>query len=192
MRIIAGTAKGRKLASFRGLSIRPTTDKVREAIFNILTQSFPFKNVLDLFAGTGAMGVEALSRGAEKATLVDSDPRAIRVIKKNLELCRFTEQAVIMNMDVESALHILSKKEKRFDLILIDPPYEASMTGSALKSIDEQGLLSPDGIIVSESSKRMIWDGALKGIKLTDRRSYGDTVVSFYRIMEQADPARLP
>lgn len=181
MRIIAGTAKGRKLASFRGLSIRPTTDKVREAIFNILPQSFPFKNVLDLFAGTGAMGVEALSRGAEKATLVDSDPRAIRVIKKNLELCRFTEQAVIMNMDVESALHILSKKKKRFDLILIDPPYEASMTGNALKSIDEQGLLSPDGIIVSESSKRMIWDGALKGIELTDRRRYGDTVVSFYK-----------
>ena len=185
MRIIGGTAKGRRLASFRGMSIRPTTDRVREAIFTILSHpekiEFPFKQVLDLFAGTGAMGIEALSRGAETATFLDNDPKAVKIINKNLELCRFTDRAKIINMDVEPALNLLVKRGGQFDLIFIDPPYEAATTGIALNCIGEKGFLNPDGIIVAESSKRMIWDGDLKGIELFDRRRYGDTVVSFYK-----------
>lgn len=181
MRIIGGTAKGRRLASFRGMSIRPTTDKVREAIFNILPRPFTFKNVLDLFAGTGAMGIEALSRGAESVTFVDNDPKAVKIIKKNLELCKLTDKAVIIDRDVHSALDLLSRKGEKFDLIIIDPPYNTSATGIALNGIDGKGLLNTDGIIVSESSKRIIWDGELKGIELADRRRYGDTVVSFYK-----------
>lgn len=181
MRIIGGTAKGRRLASFRGMSIRPTTDKVREAIFNILPQPFQFKNVLDLFAGTGAMGMEALSRGAEKAIFVDSDMKAVKIIKKNLEMCKLTDKAVIIAKDVQSTLSLLNRKGEKFDLIIIDPPYNTSATGIALNGIDDNGLLNTDGIIVSESSKRMIWDGELKGIEPFDRRRYGDTVVSFYK-----------
>ncbi|MBI5327903.1 MAG: 16S rRNA (guanine(966)-N(2))-methyltransferase RsmD [Deltaproteobacteria bacterium] len=190
MRIIGGTAKGRRLASFKGMSIRPTTDKVREAIFNILhhpeDNRFPFKNVLDLFAGTGAMGIEALSKGAETVTFVDNDPKAVKIIKKNLDSCGFAERAVIIDRDVQSALKLLSKKGEKFDLIIIDPPYNSSLTGAALNHIDDNRFLNTDGIIVAESSKRIIWDGGLKDIELFDRRKYGDTVVSFYRNKQSA------
>lgn len=185
MRIIGGTAKGRRLASFRGMSIRPTTDKVREAIFNILQQpdsdGFRFKSVLDIFAGTGAMGIEALSRGAGKASFIDSSPKAVQVIKKNLELCAFADKAFIIAKDAISALEQSAKRGERFDLIFIDPPYIASQTGKMLNVIADKKLLAAEGIIVAESSKRMIWDGELKGIELFDRRRYGDTVVSFYK-----------
>ncbi|MBI3399035.1 MAG: 16S rRNA (guanine(966)-N(2))-methyltransferase RsmD [Deltaproteobacteria bacterium] len=188
MRIIGGTAKGRRLASFRGMSIRPTTDKVREAIFNILPRLFAFKNVLDLFAGTGAIGIEALSRGAATATFVDSEPKAVKIIKKNLDVCGFIDKAAILAKDVESALNMLSKKGEKFDLIFIDPPYNTSLMGIALNHIGNKGLLAADGLIVVESSKRMIWDGELKGIELTDRRRYGDTVVSFYKTGNRQNP----
>ncbi len=181
MRIIGGTARGKRLASFRGMSIMPTTDKVREAIFNILSQPFSFKTVLDLFAGTGAMGIEALSRGAETAVFVDNDPKAVKLVKKNLELCRFTGRAKIINMDVQSALTFANKKRESFDLIFIDPPYLMSLTAVVLNYIADKKLLNADGLIVAESSKRMIWDGEIKGIELFDRRRYGDTVVSFYK-----------
>ncbi|MEK6598754.1 MAG: 16S rRNA (guanine(966)-N(2))-methyltransferase RsmD [Deltaproteobacteria bacterium] len=181
MRIVGGTARGKRLVSFRGMSIRPTTDKVREAIFNILSQPFSFKTVLDLFAGTGAMGIEALSRGAETAAFVDNDPKAVKIIKKNLELCRFTGRTKIINMDVQSALAFANKKRESFDLIFIDPPYLMSLTGIVLNYIADKRLLNADGLIVAESSKRMIWDGEVKGLELFDRRRYGDTVVSFYK-----------
>jgi 16S rRNA (guanine(966)-N(2))-methyltransferase RsmD len=185
MRIIGGTAKGRRLASFRGMSIRPTSDRVREAIFNILQRSkdagFPFKKVLDLFAGTGAVGIEALSRGAETVTFVDNNPKAVKIIRKNMETCGFSNMASIINMDVQPSLTLLNKKGERFDLIFIDPPYHASLTGTALNCIEETGLLNKAGIVVVESSKRMIWDGELKGMELFNRRRYGDTVVSFYK-----------
>jgi len=181
MRIIGGTVRGKSLASFRGMSIRPTTDKVREAIFNILSQPFSFKTVLDLFAGTGAMGIEALSRGAETAVFVDNDPKAVKLVKKNLELCRFTGRAKIINMDVQSALTFANKKREGFDLIFIDPPYLKSLTAVVLNYIADKKLLNADGVIVAESSKRMIWEGEVKGIELFDRRRYGDTVVSFYK-----------
>ncbi|MBI3756116.1 MAG: 16S rRNA (guanine(966)-N(2))-methyltransferase RsmD [Deltaproteobacteria bacterium] len=185
MRIIGGTAKGRRLASFKTASIRPTTDKVREAIFNILQQpdndEFGFKKVLDIFAGTGAMGIEALSRGAERASFIDSSPKAIQVIKKNLELCAFTDKASIIAKDAISALEQSARRGEQFDLIFIDPPYIASQTGKTLNTIAGKRLLAAEGIIVAESSKRMIWDGELNGIELFDRRRYGDTVVSFYK-----------
>ncbi|OGP24814.1 MAG: 16S rRNA (guanine(966)-N(2))-methyltransferase RsmD [Deltaproteobacteria bacterium GWB2_42_7] len=187
MRIIGGTAKGRRLASFRTSSIRPTTDRVRESIFNILPLHFELMHVLDLFAGTGAMGLEALSRGAKSATFIDSDPQAVKVIKKNLELCGFTKKAVIITRDVKASLNLLSKKREQFELIIIDPPYDTSLMGITLNLIGEKELLAKNGIVVAESSKRMVWDGEVKGIELFDRRKYGDTVVSFYRIMKQAD-----
>jgi len=148
-------------------------------------------HVLDLFAGTGAMGLEALSRGAKSATFIDSDPQAVKVIKKNLELCGFTKKAVIITRDVKASLNLLSKKREQFELIIIDPPYDTSLMGITLNLIGEKELLAKNGIVVAESSKRMVWDGEVKGIELFDRRKYGDTVVSFYRIMKQADRVTL-
>lgn len=185
MRIIGGTAKGRRLASFKAASIRPTSDKVREAIFNILQQpdgdGFRFERVLDIFAGTGAMGMEAISRGAGRASFIDSSPKAVQVIKKNLELCAFTDKAFIIAKDVIAALEQSAKRGEQFDLIFIDPPYIASQIDKTLNTITDKRLLAAEGIIVAESSKRMIWDGELNGIELFDRRKYGDTVVSFYK-----------
>lgn len=186
MRIIGGTAKGRRLASFKAASIRPTTDKVREAIFNILCQpgdaGFRFKNILDIFAGTGAMGIEALSRGAETATFVDSSREAVQVIKKNLDLCKFTNRAQIISKDAISALEHISKKGGQFNLIFIDPPYSAAIMGDVLNAIADKKLLTADGIIVAECSKRMIWDKEIKDLENFDSRRYGDTAVSFYRL----------
>jgi len=198
MRVIGGVARGRRLKAFKGLSIRPTSDKVREAIFNILPD-LSGKDILDLYAGTGAMGIEALSRGGEQCVFVDKNPTSIRVIKRNLEICGFLDMATILQMDVGKALRSLGKKGRRFNIIFIDPPYEAGLMGKTLTGIEENRLILQGGIVVAESSKRfvppisppedfwgkfkqgMVWEGELKRLKFVDRRVYGDTVVTLYK-----------
>lgn len=183
MRVVGGRLKGRRLGSFKGMSIRPTGDKVREAVFNILTAldgGFRFKNVLDLFAGTGAMGIEAVSRGAEEAVFVDIDPASISVIKKNLELCGISE-ATVYKGGVAGHLGRLSKTGKRFDLIFIDPPYASTLATETLKEIDSCGLLSRDGICLAETSRRTPIDVEFKELMLIDERRYGDTLVYFFK-----------
>lgn len=184
MRVVGGASKGRRLSSFAGLSIRPTSDKVRQAIFNILCPadefSGRFKKVLDLFAGTGALGIEALSRGAERAVFVDKDIQSIRVIKKNLVACGVEERAVVMSKNAVSAVTALSRSGEKFDLIFIDPPYDAELTLSALSSIEKGGLLSPAGVLVAETSKRSPITTEFAGQKPSDERRYGDTLVYFF------------
>ncbi|MBI5893220.1 MAG: 16S rRNA (guanine(966)-N(2))-methyltransferase RsmD [Deltaproteobacteria bacterium] len=184
MRIVAGSAKGRRLCAIKGFSIRPTSDKVREAVFNILGREFHYKNVLDLFAGTGAMGIEALSRGAEHAVFVDKDSSSVRIIKKNLCICNFLEKAKVFETDVIHALNLLSKNKGRFDLIFIDPPYQTGLTEITLEMIDKNELLTDEGMIVSEISKRTKVDAKLERLCKFDTRQYGDTVVEFYRNKE--------
>ena len=185
MRIVGGTFKGRRLAAVKGLHTRPTSDKVREAVFNILPRDFPFRTVLDLFAGTGAMGIEALSRGAQEATFVDSDAAAVAVIKKNLELCN--EKARVIKKDALAALKEFSRKNESFDLIIIDPPYSSELAIEALKAIDQGGTLSPGGIIVAEAAKRAPLEVELPGLVAIDERRYGDTIVYFLRHREGLD-----
>lgn len=185
MRIVGGTFKGRRLAPVKGLHTRPTSDKVREAVFNILPRGFPFRTVLDLFAGTGAMGLEALSRGAEEAAFVDSDAAAIAVIRKNLELCG--AQGRVIKKDALAALKEFSRKGESFDLIIIDPPYSSELAIEALKAIDQGGILSPGGIIVAEAGKRAPIEVALPSLEAFDERRYGDTMVYFLRHREGLD-----
>lgn len=182
MRIVSGTFKGRRLASFRGMDIRPTSDKVREAIFNILPREFPFKRVLDLFAGTGAMGLEALSRGALEATFVDSGVEAISLIRKNLESCGV--QARVFKSDVAASLRQFSRKGEKFDLIIIDPPYSSTLLMEALEAIGSGGLLEAGGLIVAETTKRTPLGPVSEGLELVDERKYGDTAVYFLRPRE--------
>ncbi len=181
MRIIGGELRGRRLASFKGVKIRPTSDKVREAVFNILPKDFGerFKQVLDLFAGTGAMGIEALSRGAKEATFVDSDVLAASLIEKNIMLCR-PGAAFFVKRDSLDAIRHLSGKGKVFDLIFIDPPYEAGLAEKVLREIDERGILSPNGVVVAEASKRRPIDKTDLRLECVDERRYGDTVVCFF------------
>lgn len=184
MRIISGESKGRRLASFKGRSIRPTLDKVREAIFNVLlSKGFTFGlhiKVLDLFAGSGVLGIEALSRGAGEVFFVDRDRVAVRIIKKNLDACRFEERADILPIDVIHAISILKKKGCRFNLIFLDPPYDRGLVMRTLREVVREDLLESGGWIVAEHSKREIPQESLDGIRRMEIKTYGQTVVSYY------------
>lgn len=185
MRVIAGVCKGRRLAPVKGLSTRPTSDKVREAVFDIMQGRFPCRKALDLFAGTGAMGIEALSRGASGAVFVDSDGASVAVIRRNLDACGLAERALVLKRDVKSALRLLASKGESFDLIFIDPPYASSLAVDALREIDASGLISPGGIVVVECSKRNPAPPfEMEHIELVDERSYGDTLVRFYEVKD--------
>ncbi len=148
VRIISGKSRGRKLLAPPGLDTRPTTDRVKESMFNLLIPYLPAKNVLDLFAGSGALGIEALSRGAEKCTFLDTDKAALLTIKKNLELARETENSEVLSAD---ALTYLGRTSSKFDLIFLDPPYNKGLLTKALTLIFERDLLSESGVIVAES-----------------------------------------
>ena len=145
MRVITGSARGRKLLEPKDQSIRPTTDMVKEAIFSILQFDVPGRRVLDLFAGTGQLGIEALSRGARECVFVDNSPAALALVRKNLEHCGM--QAPVIRAD---ALSYLSHAGK-FDLVLVDPPYRAGLYGDVLRSLFVFDILTEGGIILVES-----------------------------------------
>ena len=177
MRVVGGALKGRRLASFKGSSIRPTSDKVREAVFNLLAARFPagFESVLDLFAGTGAMGIEAISRGAERVLFVEHDAGAVSVVKKNLTACGIGKAAKILKRSALSALRSFLKGGLGFDLIIIDPPYGSPLAEEVLKSLVR--LLNPGGFVVLEASKRTPLTGAPEGLQVVMEKRYGDTLV---------------
>jgi 16S rRNA (guanine(966)-N(2))-methyltransferase RsmD len=184
MRVIGGTRKGRRLASFRCPSIRPTSDKVREAVFNVLERGNAFKKALDLFAGTGAMGIEALSRGSVEAVFVERDARAVSVIRKNLKTCGFEDKARVLKREVLGSIRYLSRRGERFDLVFIDAPYgQDKLTVDTLRALAGKGLLEHDATVVCEASKRgpAIDPTGIEGIAMIQKKNYGDTVVYFFR-----------
>ena len=145
MRVITGSARGRRLKTPEGLDIRPTTDNVKEALFNIIQFDVEGRRVLDLFAGTGQLGIEALSRGAASAVFVDQDREALKIVRENLKTCGL--QASVRQEDALRALH----REERFDLIFVDPPYDAGLYGPVLETIKSVDKLSEGGIIICEA-----------------------------------------
>ncbi|MBQ3225976.1 MAG: 16S rRNA (guanine(966)-N(2))-methyltransferase RsmD [Clostridia bacterium] len=148
MRVISGTARGRKLVSPDGDSVRPTLDRVKESIFNMLSFSIADASVLDLFAGSGALGIEALSRGAKSAVFVDKSVASLSIVRQNLQLTHLEDKAICIQSDFAS---YLSSAKDAFNLIFLDPPYAAGFMESALALIKERKLLSEDGIILCES-----------------------------------------
>lgn len=177
MRVISGTAKGRKLYAPKTHNIRPALDKVKGAIFNILFD-VAGKTVLDLFAGTGAVGIEALSRGASHCTFVDLGNEAITIIRKNIELCGFHERAKIFPKPVNVALEYFAKHGAKFDLIFVDPPYLKNLVNPTLIKIASAGILAEEGLIIVEHHpKEPIGD--IPGLQKTDERKYGQTRISF-------------
>ncbi len=181
IRIIGGARKGRKLRTIGGSRLRPTTDRVREAIFDILGDRVRGASVLDLFAGTGAMGIEALSRGAIRAVFVESHRPMTRVIRENLEGgegVRGTSR--IIGADVRRALRILERAGERFDIVFLDPPYGRGMALGSLKELSKSPILNEDARVVVEHSVRDHLDDAVGCLGVADRRRYGDTQVSFY------------
>ncbi|MEA4955315.1 MAG: 16S rRNA (guanine(966)-N(2))-methyltransferase RsmD [Pseudoflavonifractor sp.] len=149
MRIISGTARGRRLKELPGLDTRPTTDKVKESIFNIVQFDVEGRRVLDLFGGTGQLGIEALSRGAERAVFVDASREPAKVIQENLELTGFSQRARVVRGD---ALSFLSTCREKFGLAFLDPPYATDLLEQALKQMAAIDIMSENGIIVCESA----------------------------------------
>jgi len=184
LRIITGKAKGHKIKAPKGLVTRPTTDRVKESIFNILGGIPEESIVLDLFSGSGNIGIEFLSRGAKACYFIDNNVSSIKVIKENLENTRFTEQALIYKTNVENAITVLGKKGTSFSYIFMDPPYEKNMVIPILESIFEKKLLKSDGIIIVEHEAKYILPDNINSFKKTDSRKYGATTVSFFRIEE--------
>jgi 16S rRNA (guanine(966)-N(2))-methyltransferase RsmD len=177
MRVISGNARGHKLKCLDNLDIRPTTDKVKGAIFSIIMQQIVDAQVLDLFAGSGALGIEALSRGAQSAIFVENGINSIDVIKQNLKSTRLESNATVVKDDV---LNYLSKTERTFDLIVMDPPYGKGYIPHALEIIGKRKLVAHSGIIVAESDDIDSVPDVLEGLKLVRKRAYGRVTISIY------------
>lgn len=182
MRVISGKARGTKLNSIDSLKTRPTLDRVKESLFNILQKDLEDIIVLDLFAGSGALGIEALSRGAKQAYFCDSSSKSIQVLKQNLEKTRLLDQAVILNKDFRKGLQEL--RERKFDLIFLDPPYKTDYVINALEDIISFDLLEENGkIIVETDEEERILKSfeAIKSIDPYDQRKYGRVTLVFLK-----------
>ena len=179
MRIVGGEFKGRKLFSVRGKTIRPTADRTRESMFNILSHRVPGTIVLDLFAGTGALGIEALSRGAESAVFVDNSSGSLSVIRRNVESCALNDRANIIKWNIEKNLNCLKTNRTGFSLVFIDPPYNRNLLKPTLFNLDQSKSLVNGSCIVVEHAFLESIPTDLLAFELTDQRRYGKTLVSF-------------
>lgn len=184
LRITGGDRRGKKLLSVRGLATRPTSARVRESIFNILSGRVHEAMVLDLFAGTGILGLEALSRGARYSLFVDSSPSAVAVIHKNLAACRFDTRAEVLQHDLQTAYHWLMPRVGPFSLVLMDPPYHQGIIAVALGHLHASGALAPGALVVAEHATTEVPGRCDPQFSVTDRRRYGKTSVTFldYRL----------
>lgn len=177
MRIIAGEWRGRPIAAPKGSdTTRPTSDRVREALFSILTPWLRGARVLDLFAGSGALALEALSRGAEFAVLCDCDRNACKALRSNIDTLSARERTRLMEADALRALDKLSDDGEAFDLIFLDPPYQSGLLPRVLERIARGGLLREDGRIIAETSSSAPAE-AVRGLTVADTRKYGAAVL---------------
>lgn len=180
MRITGGEKRGKRLASFKGSRIRPTSDRVRESIFNLLGQQMRGYRVLDLFAGTGALGIEAISRGARDAVFVDHSPEALQLIRKNLSLCGYEGRARLLRRDLSKGLGGDLLVKDGFELIFADPPYGKGLLLPLLHGISDLGILSPEGSFVAESPRAESLPESAGKLSLVKARVYGATRVFIY------------
>ena len=178
MRVIKGTARGVQLKTPDGMLTRPTADRVKEALFSIINFDIPGAKVLDLFGGTGQLGIEALSRGAEEAVFVDAREDACRLIRENLSRTKLAGQAQVIRSDY---MDYLNRASQRFSIILLDPPYAEVFLENALKRITEIDILQSDGIIVTERplGKELPWE--FDGFRRSKDYKYGKTLLTIYR-----------
>ncbi|WP_040211662.1 16S rRNA (guanine(966)-N(2))-methyltransferase RsmD [Clostridium polynesiense] len=185
MRIISGKAKGRKLFSPPTSETRPTLDRVKESMFSIIQGYIPEAIVLDMFSGTGSLGLEAASRGAKECHLIDKSSTTYPYLKQNIDHLKFNDFCFSYNTDAYSALKKFSNMNKVFDVIFIDPPYLKNMIPEAIQFIYKNQLLDKDGIIVTKiDSSEDIYEG-INELMLSNKRKYGNTTVCFYKYEEE-------
>jgi 16S rRNA (guanine966-N2)-methyltransferase len=183
-------ARGRRLqtpskstAKSSGRNIRPTSDRAREALFNIIGQEVNGAVVLDLYAGTGALGLEALSRSASRAFFVDNCNQAIQIVEKNIGLCGFSDRAQVIKRDLSKGLFFIEKllPEIKFDIIFVDPPYRKSISEFMLWELAKMQILSQNGLVIVEDDVLAVLPANISGLKQVDQRRYGDTGFWLYR-----------
>lgn len=179
MRIVAGSLRGKKLASVRGTDTRPTTDRIRESIFNILGSGIQDCHVLDLFAGTGALSLEALSRGARHATLIENDRQALETIRRNIEACRFKSRVHLLKWDISRGLHCIQAHEPPFDIVFMDPPYGGGLILPTLEALHEAACLAHRSLLVIEHGRGKSIADLPECFQVADKRRYGKTLVWF-------------
>ena len=178
MRVIAGTAKGITLKTPDGLQTRPTADRVKEAMFSIIQFELPGARVLDLFGGTGQLGIEAISRGAASATFVDQQDKACRLIRDNLTKTGFQGKSKVICSDYVS---FLKNCKEKYDIILLDPPYMELFLENSLKLISEIDILQTNGIIVTERPAEKLFDVTISGFSRSRDYKYGKTILTIFR-----------
>lgn len=167
MRVITGTARGRRLKEPKGFDIRPTTDMVKESLFNIIQYDIEGRRALDLFAGTGQLGIEALSRGASEVVFVDESTAAVKVVRENLALCGFSAR-----VEQTESISFLERCG-RFDLIFLDPPYDTGLIDTALQKIQKIDILTNGGIIICESRREKVIPPPAEPYRLLSERNFG-------------------
>lgn len=179
MRIIGGSLKGKRLFSIPGKKVRPTADRLRESIFNILSFKVPEAVVLDLFAGTGAFGIESLSRGASQSVFVEKSREALGVIKRNIQTSTLETQAQVIKWDIAKNLNCLRRIPLRYDLVFMDPPYNRELVKKGLRSLYLSDCLKQEAcIVVEHSASEPVPENTMK-FDISDQRQYGKTLVTF-------------
>lgn len=180
MRIITGIAKGRIIKAPEGKNTRPTSDRVKQALFNIISKEIYGSKVLDLFSGTGNLGLEALSRGAEFCTFVENNNATYKILSSNIENLGFLSKSELYKGDAFNVLKILKKANKKYDIIFLDPPYSMELVEKSIKEISELMLLEEGGIIVSECDENDIIPERINDIKIFRSEKYGRTKIYFW------------
>ena len=186
MRVISGIRKGHKLKSPKGQSTRPTEDRIKESLFNILGVLHKDSLALDLFSGSGSIGIEFLSRGANIVYFIDSSYDSISIIKENLSHTRLLENALVYKKDSIGAINFLKEKDLKFDYIYIDPPFENhDLLFNTLKGLNNNPILKDNGLIIIEHEKKLKLDSFTAGFEMIDNRNYGSKSLTFFKISKE-------
>lgn len=181
MRVISGEYGGRPLKAVPGNKTRPTTDKIKEAVFHILGPYFDGGSVLDLYSGSGSLGIEAVSRGMDEAVLVDMNYKAIKVINENIEITKEPEKFIVLKKKDHQAILELKEQNKTFNLVLLDPPYATQEITSIIENLNKQSLLRSNAMIMCETDKLVELPSHLSDLEMIKEKLYGTTKITVYQ-----------
>lgn len=180
MRIIAGESKNKKLKTRKGMNTRPTLGSVKESLFSIIAPYIRDSHFLDLFSGTGNIALEALSRGAKKAIMIEQDREALKIVIENINNLGYDDRCRAYKNDAVRGVEILGRKGEKFDIIFMDPPYKEELCKKVLKGIKESDILKDDGLIICEHHLFEDLEDEVYGFKKADERKYGKKVITFF------------
>lgn len=186
MRIITGQYKGRRLKALEGLHVRPTSDRLRETLFNILAPRIEGARLMDLCAGSGAIGIESLSRGAAEVTFIENNRRAAQLISENLQHCGITEGVRLINRDALSALKYLAEQQLKYDIIYLDPPYDSQLYSPILWLLAKNSLVAAEGSVIVEHRRQLPLEPCYGDLCVYRELTQGETQLTFFHVRQAA------